>query len=293
MSVSSIDALASPYPISPFPASPDPRAAGRSAPRCSAWSDWTRWRGRWPRRRPSCRRPAGEAPLLKRFEENGRVLIAAHARIIAHDDPREGRGTDAEWLADNFHIVEEILREVRHDLPPGYDGELPKLAASPLTGYPRVYAMAAALVAHTDSEQDEARITRFVQAFQEVAPLTIGELWALPTMLRLVLIENLRRLAEQMVWGWDERLRAEAFAAEVMAIGATAGGGRLAPPLPSPSDPSDPFVVRVMQLLRDQGPSSALDRLEADLESRGSTRTRPCAASTAARPRIRSPSAIA
>ncbi len=269
MSVSSTDALASPYPISPFPASPDPRAAGpiraemlgleRLDALARALAEASTLLP--PNRRGS--------PLLKRFEENGRLLVAAHARIVAHDDPREGRGTDAEWLADNFHIVDEVLREVRHDLPPGYDGELPKLAASPLTGYPRVYAMAAALVAHTDSEQDEARITRFVQAFQEVAPLTIGELWALPTMLRLVLIENLRRLAEQMIWGWDERLRAEAFAAEVMAIGASAGGGRLAPPLPSPSDPSDPFVVRVMQLLRDQGPSSALDRLEADLGSRG------------------------
>ena len=80
---------------------------------------------------------------------------------------------------------------------------------APLAGYPRVYALALALVAHTDSELDEAEDHGFVQAFQEVAPLTIGELWALPTMLRLVLIENLRRLSEQMLWGWDERRRAE------------------------------------------------------------------------------------
>ena len=60
-------------------------------------------------------------------------------------------------------------------------------------------------MAHTDSELDEPRIDLFVQAFQDVASLTIGELWALPTMCRVVLIENLRRLAEQLLWSWKER----------------------------------------------------------------------------------------
>ena len=221
--------------------------------------------------KPPARR---NSPLLRRFEANGRFLETAHKRIAAQGDADgAGRGTDAEWLADNFHIVEEVLREVRHDLPPGYDSELPKLKAPPLAGYPRVYSLALALTAHTDSELDEARITRFVQAFQEVAPLTIGELWALPTMLRLVLLENLRRLAEQMLWGWDERARAERFAADALASGATGApvAGRFAPALPSPVDPTDPFVVRILQLLRDRGASgaTALGRLEAELLARG------------------------
>ncbi len=153
------------------------------------------------------------SPLLRRFAENGRFLVRAHARIVGEGDRHDDRGLDAEWLADNFHIVEDVLREVRRDLPSGYDEELPKLADDPLRGYPRVYAMALSLVAHTDGELDEARLGQFVQAFEEVAPLTIGELWALPTMLRLVLLENLRRLSEQMLWGWDERQRADRWAA--------------------------------------------------------------------------------
>ncbi len=80
---------------------------------------------------------------------------------------------------------------------------LPKLGAGPLSGYPRVYALALTLVAHTDSELDEPRITRFVQAFQKVVPLTIDELWALPTMFRLVLLENLKRLSEQILSDHD------------------------------------------------------------------------------------------
>jgi len=148
--------------------------------------------------------PRGRAgsPLLRRFAANGRFLRQAHRRIFEASEGAEdeGRGLDAEWLCDNFHIIEEVLREIYLDLPQGYDAELPKLSGGPLHGYPRVYALALALVAHTDSDLDEARLIGFVRAFQEVTPLTIGELWALPTMLRLVLLENLRRLSEQMLW---------------------------------------------------------------------------------------------
>ena len=149
------------------------------------------------------------SPLLKRFVENQRVLIHARREILGHDR-QEVQGV-AYWLADTFPIVDEVLREVRQDLPRGYDVVLPKLGVPPLSGFPRVYALAVTLIAHTDSELDKPKITRFVQAFQEVVPLTIGELWALPTMFRLVLLENLRRLAEQMLRGWEERQRAEAL----------------------------------------------------------------------------------
>src|SRR5262249_52498788 len=90
--------------------------------------------------------------LLDRFADHGRVLVQAHRRLITEFDRRESRSLDAEWLVDNFHIVEDVLREVEHDLPNSYYSELPKLAEPPLAGYPRVFALALALVAHTDSE---------------------------------------------------------------------------------------------------------------------------------------------
>ena len=95
------------------------------------------------------------------------------------------------------------LREIRIDLPHGYYRKLPKLASGAYAGYPRVYTLAIELIAHTDSSLDENHITRFVQAYQSVVPLTIGELWAVPTMLRLGILENLARLSEQMLHVWD------------------------------------------------------------------------------------------
>jgi cyclic beta-1,2-glucan synthetase len=214
------------------------------------------------------------SPLLKRFFENQRILLRARRSILGHGHP-EIHGIDADWLADNFHIVDEVLREVRQDLPRGYDAILPKLGVPPLSGYPRVYALALLAVAHTDSELDEPRISRFVQAFQEAVPLSIGELWALPTMFRLVLIENLRRLAVQMLWGWDERKRAERLCQEAVLIANPTGpdgrGNRLESELPPLGELSDPFVVRLVQLLRDH-PATALAasrRLESGLAAVG------------------------
>ncbi len=218
------------------------------------------------------------SPLLRRFVENKKVLEDVHRRLVAVGDRRRLPGIDAEWLVDNFHIIADSLREVRRDLPPGYDALLPKLEAAPMAGYPRVHALAMALVAHSDSDLDEARIARFVRAFQEVAPLTIGELWALPTMLRLVLLENLRRLADRMMFGWEERRRAERWAADVVArIRARAARANDPPAhvddntLPDFGGLSDPFVVQLLRILRDQeGSADVLDRLESALSARGS-----------------------
>ncbi|HEY0385633.1 MAG TPA: hypothetical protein VGC64_06455, partial [Pyrinomonadaceae bacterium] len=133
--------------------------------------------------------------LLPRLEENGRRLILAY-RALA-DALSGGRSISpaAEWLVDNFHIVEEQLREIREDLPQGYYRELPKLAAGELSGYPRIYAIALTLIAHTDSRLDTETLRRFIRAYQQVTPLSIGELWAIAITLRLALVENLRRLA--------------------------------------------------------------------------------------------------
>src|SRR4030067_833435 len=83
--------------------------------------------------------------------------------------------------------------------PASFYRELPKLADGPLAGYPRVYGIAWAFVAHTDSRFDPETLRRFVQAYQRVQPLTIGELWAVAITLRVVLVENLGRPAEAVV----------------------------------------------------------------------------------------------
>src|SRR5574341_1005088 len=158
-------------------------------------------------------------PLLPRVQDNGRALREAY-RLMA-TAIREERAIipAAEWLVDNFHVVDEQLREIRDDLPPGFYRELPKLIEGPLAGYPRVFGIAWAFVAHTDSRFDPEMLRRFVRAYQRVQPLTIGELWAVAITLRIVLVENLRRLTEAIARGRAARQEADALADDLLGIG--------------------------------------------------------------------------
>ncbi len=131
----------------------------------------------------------------QRFQQTARALREAHDVIAQAVRSGSPLTPDAEWLLDNFHIVQEHLHEIQDDLPPGYFRELPKLADSS----PRIFHIARELILHTDSVVQQDDLTAFVDEFQSIAPLSIGELWALPIMLRVALVENLRCLAGQMV----------------------------------------------------------------------------------------------
>ena len=210
--------------------------------------------------------------MLPRLEENARVLLACYrnvAQAIAHERPISPA---AEWLADNWHIVQEQLREIRDDLPPSFYRELPKLADGPLAGFPRVTGIAWTFAEHTDSRIDIETLARFVEAYQTVQPLTIGELWAVAITLRLVLVENLRRLAEGIVRRRVEREEADALADAALAGPAEglrekfrkATGRRF----------RGPFFVQLLARLRDRDPNRTpmLEWIDEALARAGETR---------------------
>lgn len=117
---------------------------------------------------------------LKRLKDDERVLRGAY-RTLADDVHNGETITPAtEWLLDNFHVAEAEFKRVRHDLPPSYHRHLPRLAPRELTGTTRIYALSRELIRHSDGRLDPERLVRFIMAFQTVAPLTIGELWAWP-----------------------------------------------------------------------------------------------------------------
>lgn len=136
--------------------------------------------------------------LTDRLAENAAFLLNADF-ILAPEGGRRELTPAAEWLVDNYHLVDVQIREIGIDLPPRYYAQLPKLSDGPFTGLPRVFGAMWSLVAHTDSHVEPETLHRYLTAYQEVQPLTIGELWAVPITLRIVLIENLRRVAAIIV----------------------------------------------------------------------------------------------
>jgi cyclic beta-1,2-glucan synthetase len=204
---------------------------------------------------PQPRRDARD--LFPRFADNARVLRKAYLSLA--DDVHRGEfvTAPAEWLLDNYHLVASEIRDVRQNLPRAYYRELPKLAARELKGDARVYAMAVALVRHSDSRLDRQQLVRFMNSFQTVAPLTIGELWAWPSMLKLALIENLRRLAEETELAREARRAADRYVAQIDA----AGHGQ---PPPLPAQIHQAFVVQLLQRVREYGPRLSAVRAAVD-----------------------------
>ena len=141
------------------------------------------------------------ARLLVRLDETRAIIDQAHEQLAGAADREVNVSPAGEWLLDNLHVVQEHIREVRESLPRGYYRELPELASGALAGYPRVYEIAITLISHTEARIELESVDLFLGAFQQVRPLLIGELWAIPAMLRLGLIESVRRMALRTVGG--------------------------------------------------------------------------------------------
>ncbi|MBZ5586975.1 MAG: carbohydrate-binding protein [Acidobacteriia bacterium] len=208
-------------------------------------------------------RPGGYG-VLPRLEGNIRALSAAYRSLA--DDVHQGVAVPpaAEWLLDNFHLIESEARAVLHDLPVRYYRKLPKLAEREFSGKARIHAMALELIRHGDGRLDAERLRRFVLAFQTVAPLTIGELWAWPSMLKLALLENLRLLTDGILAGRAARLEADGVLARLES-------GEAAASLPDPLQSA--FVAQLRQRMREYDPrvSPLAEAVERALAVRGTT----------------------
>ena len=243
--------------------------------------------------------------LLARLTDNERVLAGVY-RQLAGTAAAERRMTPAaEWLLDNFYLIEEEVGTARRYLPRGYSRELPRLVGDALpaaaiddaaattaghwrgaisgaathaaqAGQPRVYALALQMVAHSDARLSRGTLARFIAAYQTVQPLLLGELWAVPIMLRLALIENLRRVGalvaasridRDLAASWAARMLQAAEKTPSQLILLIADMARTEPPL------SSAFVAEFARRLQGQGAALALPLtwLEQRLGESGST----------------------
>jgi hypothetical protein len=161
---------------------------------------------------------AGPDRLLPRLADNERLLLAAYDLVRTTAQPAQRVVPPEVWLLDNFYLIEQQIRLARRHLPRGYSRQLPRLAGGPFAGFPRVYELALELISHQDGQLDADNATNFVAAYQSVAPLKLGELWAFPIMLRLALLENLRRVGLRIARRREERDAATDWANRMLDI---------------------------------------------------------------------------
>ena len=197
--------------------------------------------------------------LLVRLTANERTLIDVCSLLMEAVTTNRRIAPAGEWLLDNFYLIEEQIRTAKRHLPKGYSRELPRLGTGPSAGLPRVYDLALEIIAHGDGRVDPENLSRFVAAYQSVTPLKLGELWAIPIMLRLALIENLRRVAARIAGSrtghnlaneWADQMTAMAENDPKNLLLVIADMARSNPPM------SSAFVAELARRL--QGQSSAL-----------------------------------
>ncbi|HET6198219.1 MAG TPA: glucoamylase family protein [Acetobacteraceae bacterium] len=217
----------------------------------------------------SSRQPGLRRSLRARLRSNEKALLSAYRSIARAVDEGRAITPAAEWVLDNFHVVEEQIREIREDLPSGFYRQLPKLAEGPFAGLPRVFGIAWAYIAHTDSRFEPESLRRFVRAYQSVEPLTIGELWAVAITLRIVMVENLRRVAQRIVISRAARQEADALADRLLGVNGQAVDARALERWRRNGTLTPAFAVQLVQRLRDQDPevTPALLWLEEELRS--------------------------
>ena len=199
--------------------------------------------------------------LLARLSANEQALVDASRRLTAAAAENRRITPAGEWLLDNFYLIEEQIRTARRHLPRDYSVGLPHLANGPSAGQPRVYDLMLEIVSHGDGRVDADELRRFIAAYQTVSALKLGELWAIPIMLRLALVESLRRNSVRVADACAERDLADAWADRVIhaaendpksLILVLADMARSNPPM------SCPFVAGLVRRFQNRGPALAL-----------------------------------
>ena len=199
--------------------------------------------------------------LLKRLDENQDILLEVRNLLIESAKENSSISPAGEWLLDNFYSIEEQIQIGKKHFPKSYSDTLPRLAKGPFAGLPRVYHIALEIIAHSDGRVDPENLFSFIAAYQRVTNLKLGELWAIPIMLRIALIENLRRLAatiardrinKNLADYWADKMTDTAEKDPKSLIVVTADMARSNPPIVSS------FVAELTRRLLGKGPALSL-----------------------------------
>ncbi len=196
---------------------------------------------------------------IRRLDAHVRALQQVYRELA--EDVRAGEPPTpaAEWLLDNFFVVTAAARDVRHDLPAQFFRRLPRVASDDYAGHPRVYALAVELLRWSAGRLDGERLQRFITAFQSIAPLTMGELWAWPSVLKLALVEFVRTRADVLSTTRQHRRHADEIVA--LAVGS--------PKREWPSEMHPAFVIRMLQRSQEHQHAAALRREIEDVLAAG------------------------
>ncbi|MDE1153761.1 MAG: glucoamylase family protein [Micavibrio sp.] len=203
----------------------------------------------------------GPDSLLARLDENEVIINSAYQALVQAVEKNQQITPAGEWMLDNFYLIEDHIQIARRHLPRGYSRGLPRLSKGPSDSLPRVYDIALQIISHSDARLNAEVIQLFISSYQKFAPLKLGELWAVPIMLRLALIENLRRVSVRLSRACVSRDLADHWATQMAASVESDPTGLIlviADMARSSQDLESVFVAELTRRLQGQGAALAL-----------------------------------
>ncbi len=216
--------------------------------------------------------------LLKRLANNEETLQEVR-KLLTDSIKKNYQVTPAgEWLIDNFYLIEENIRIAKTHFPKKYSEDLPQLLNGTASGITHSYDLVVQIIAHSDGRIDIESLSRFVNAYQTIINLKLGELWSIPNMLRQAIIENIRRISARIAIDKVDRNLADYWAEKMIDVAekkpadlilVIADMARSNPPI------AGPYVSELIRLLRGKGPelALALNWIEQQLSGSGLTGT--------------------
>jgi len=197
----------------------------------------------------NCRRK-----LLKALDTSYKTIIEAYETIDRDLKEKREVVAAAEWMMDNLYLIEREYKDIKYNMPESYYKGLPVIKKGIMKGYPRIYHIAAELVSHTDGRVYEDTVEAFIDAYQKNTILTMGELWALPIMIKIALIQNISKISEKIVFAQREKYSGEIFAENIIA---SYNNNNIEEELKKLNDLSNGlsshFIEKFIKIIRDNG----------------------------------------
>lgn len=192
--------------------------------------------------------------LLPRVMQNIKFLKRAYHEITDYAVRTQDIVPATEWLLDNFYSLKDLKEEIKKSLPPKFERQLPRISSGDLQGYPRIYGLLVELIEHTDSQVQSETLKAFVNAYQVQIPLSSGELWAIPIMLRIILLENIRRITEQILFTQSEHEAADHWVLPLLkSVNESEKWEEILKSVVSQGEYSSAYAEQILKRLRDHG----------------------------------------
>ncbi len=135
---------------------------------------------------------------IQRLNDNYSYITTVYKSLNEDIQQQRSVSPAAEWLLDNFYIIEEQVKNLRLGFNMEDYRRLPILKSGLMKGNTRVYAIATELVSHSDGQIEEEMLLKYLKAYQSHNILFNREILMIPTMMRLALIENVRMIAQRI-----------------------------------------------------------------------------------------------